>query len=74
MKDKEKTALFIDADNAPAAKIDVILSELARWYCKYTKSLRQLEKPLYQTLGRRSSRIRHTTNTAIRFNQRQKCH
>lgn len=31
MKDKEKIALFIDADNAPAAKIDVILSELARY-------------------------------------------
>lgn len=31
MKDKEKIALFIDADNAPAAKIDVVLSELARY-------------------------------------------
>ena len=31
MKDKEKIALFIDADNAPASKIDVILSELARY-------------------------------------------
>jgi uncharacterized protein (TIGR00288 family) len=31
MKDKEKIALFIDADNAPAAKIDVILSELAKY-------------------------------------------
>lgn len=31
MKDKEKIALFIDADNAPAAKIDTILSELARY-------------------------------------------
>jgi uncharacterized protein (TIGR00288 family) len=31
MKDKEKIALFIDADNAPAAKIDVILSELAKF-------------------------------------------
>lgn len=31
MKDKEKIALFIDADNAPAKKIDVILSELARY-------------------------------------------
>lgn len=31
MRDKEKIALFIDADNAPAAKIDVILSELARY-------------------------------------------
>lgn len=31
MKDKEKIALFIDADNAPAAKIDIILSELARY-------------------------------------------
>jgi uncharacterized protein (TIGR00288 family) len=31
LKDKEKIALFIDADNAPAAKIDVILSELARY-------------------------------------------
>ncbi|PHS43323.1 MAG: hypothetical protein COB03_19405 [Alteromonas sp.] len=30
MKDKEKIALFIDADNAPASKIDTILSELAR--------------------------------------------
>ena len=28
---KEKIALFIDADNAPAAKIDVILSELATY-------------------------------------------
>ena len=26
-----KIALFIDADNAPAAKIDIILSELARY-------------------------------------------
>ncbi|MCK8045325.1 NYN domain-containing protein [Shewanella sp. 1CM18E] len=31
MKDKEKIALFIDADNAPVAKIDVILSELAKF-------------------------------------------
>ncbi|MGE6648476.1 NYN domain-containing protein [Shewanella colwelliana] len=31
MKGKEKIALFIDADNAPAAKIDVILSELAKY-------------------------------------------
>jgi uncharacterized protein (TIGR00288 family) len=31
LKDKEKIALFIDADNAPAAKIDTILSELARY-------------------------------------------
>jgi len=31
LKDKEKIALFIDADNAPAAKIDIILSELARY-------------------------------------------
>ncbi|ACJ31137.1 Conserved hypothetical protein [Shewanella piezotolerans WP3] len=31
MKDKEKIALFIDADNAPAAKVDVILSELAKY-------------------------------------------
>ena len=31
MKDKEKIALFIDADNAPAAKIDSVLSELAKF-------------------------------------------
>jgi uncharacterized LabA/DUF88 family protein len=31
LKDKENIALFIDADNAPAAKIDIILSELARY-------------------------------------------
>jgi len=31
LKDKEKIALFIDADNAPASKIDIILSELARY-------------------------------------------
>lgn len=31
MKDKEKIALFIDADNAPAAKIDIVLSELAKF-------------------------------------------
>jgi uncharacterized protein (TIGR00288 family) len=31
MKDKKKIAIFIDADNAPAAKIDKILSELARY-------------------------------------------
>ncbi len=31
LKDKEKIALFIDADNAPAAKIDIVLSELARY-------------------------------------------
>ncbi|MBH0056613.1 NYN domain-containing protein [Pseudoalteromonas sp. SWXJZ94C] len=30
MKDKEKIALFIDADNAPAGKIDTVLSELAK--------------------------------------------
>jgi hypothetical protein len=28
---KEKIALFIDADNAPAAKIDKIISDLARY-------------------------------------------
>ena len=31
MKDQEKIALFIDADNAPAKKIDKVLSELARY-------------------------------------------
>lgn len=31
MKDREKIGLFIDADNAPAKKIDKILSELARY-------------------------------------------
>lgn len=31
MKDKEKIALFIDADNAPATKIDTVLSELAKF-------------------------------------------
>lgn len=31
MKDKEKIAVFIDADNAPARKIDKVLSELARY-------------------------------------------
>ncbi|SGY95027.1 NYN domain-containing protein [Moritella viscosa] len=31
MKDKEKIALFIDADNAPAVKIDTVLSELAKF-------------------------------------------
>lgn len=30
MQDKEKIAVFIDADNAPAAKIDTVLSELAK--------------------------------------------
>ncbi|MFA0057910.1 NYN domain-containing protein [Vibrio echinoideorum] len=31
MREKEKIALFIDADNAPAKKIDKVLSELARY-------------------------------------------
>tara|TARA_R110002094_G_scaffold72747_2_gene80964 strand:- start:12036 stop:12740 length:705 start_codon:yes stop_codon:yes gene_type:complete len=31
LKGKDKIALFIDADNAPANKIDTILSELARY-------------------------------------------
>ena len=31
MKDKEKIAVFIDADNAPANKMDKVLSELARY-------------------------------------------
>jgi len=31
LKDKEKIAVFIDADNAPAKKVDKILSELARY-------------------------------------------
>ncbi|ENJ7188381.1 NYN domain-containing protein [Vibrio fluvialis] len=31
MQEKEKIALFIDADNAPAFKIDKVLSELARY-------------------------------------------
>jgi len=31
LKNKEKIALFIDADNAPAAKIDIVLSELAKY-------------------------------------------
>lgn len=30
MKEKQKIALFIDADNAPAAKIDLVLQELAK--------------------------------------------
>uniref|UniRef100_UPI002AA0E134 NYN domain-containing protein n=1 Tax=Serratia nevei TaxID=2703794 RepID=UPI002AA0E134 len=29
MKDKDTIALFIDADNAPARKIETVLSELA---------------------------------------------
>tara|TARA_Y100000296_G_scaffold35334_1_gene40952 strand:- start:235 stop:1038 length:804 start_codon:yes stop_codon:yes gene_type:complete len=31
VKDKEKIAVFIDADNAPAQKVDKVLSELARY-------------------------------------------
>ncbi len=31
MKDKEKIAVFIDADNAPAKNVDQVLSELARY-------------------------------------------
>jgi uncharacterized protein (TIGR00288 family) len=31
VKDKDKIAVFIDADNAPAKKIDKVLSELARF-------------------------------------------
>lgn len=31
VKNKEKIAVFIDADNAPAGKIDTVLSELARY-------------------------------------------
>ena len=31
MKDKEKIAVYIDADNAPANKMDKVLSELARY-------------------------------------------
>ena len=31
MQSNEKIALFIDADNAPASKIDIVLSELARY-------------------------------------------
>ncbi|MCL1067840.1 NYN domain-containing protein [Shewanella olleyana] len=31
MKDKDKIAVFIDADNAPSKKIDKVLSELARY-------------------------------------------
>jgi uncharacterized LabA/DUF88 family protein len=31
VRDKEKIAVFIDADNAPAQKIDKVLSELARY-------------------------------------------
>ncbi len=31
LKDKEKIAVFIDADNAPAAKVDQVLGELARY-------------------------------------------
>jgi uncharacterized protein (TIGR00288 family) len=31
MKDKDKIAVFIDADNAPAKKIDKVLAELARY-------------------------------------------
>ncbi|MEH6444852.1 MAG: NYN domain-containing protein [Oceanospirillaceae bacterium] len=31
MKDKEKIAVFIDADNAPAKKFDKVLSEIARY-------------------------------------------
>ncbi len=31
MEEKQKIALFIDADNAPASKIDTVLSELAKY-------------------------------------------
>ena len=30
MQNKEKIAVFIDADNAPAKKFDVVLAELAK--------------------------------------------
>lgn len=39
MKDRDKIALFIDADNAPAKKIDKILSELARYGYKKLSDL-----------------------------------
>ncbi len=46
MQDKQKIAVFIDADNAPAAKMDLIISELAKYgvvnirraYGNWTKS------------------------------------
>ena len=46
MQDKQKIAVFIDADNAPAAKMDLVISELAtygvvnirRAYGNWTKS------------------------------------
>ena len=31
MEDKQRIALFIDADNAPASKMELILSELAKY-------------------------------------------
>lgn len=37
MKEQDKIALFIDADNAPAAKIATILSELARYGVVYIR-------------------------------------
>jgi len=46
MQDKQKIAVFIDADNAPAAKMDLVISELAKYgvvnirraYGNWTKS------------------------------------
>jgi len=46
MQDKQKIAVFIDADNAPASKMDLVISELAKYgvvnirraYGNWTKS------------------------------------
>ncbi|WP_291347837.1 hypothetical protein [Desulfobacula sp.] len=58
---KQKIALFIDADNAPANRFEDVLSEVA----KYGVVTWELEKPLSKAMGRAFTRICDSAGTTI---------
>ena len=63
---KQKIALFIDADNAPANRFEDVLSEVAKYgVVNNKKSLWELEKSLSKAMGRASTRICDSAGTTI---------
>ncbi|MEI8634872.1 NYN domain-containing protein [Vibrio sp. PP-XX7] len=66
MQEKEKIAVFIDADNAPAKKIDKVLSELARCgVVNIRKAYGNWTNPALKVLARSSSRICNSADSAV---------
>ena len=61
-----RIALLIDADNAPASKIEAILSEIAKYgVVNIRESLWELEKSRLKKLGRLPARVRNPSRAAV---------